>query len=89
MSYELKDGQGSLFKNNKTKDTQPDYTGEVKINNKVYRLSAWIKEGKNGKFMSLSCQESQESKKDLNDSVPFRFVMGVGVTLPLFFGRLQ
>lgn len=68
MSYELKDGQGSLFKNNKTKETQPDYTGEVKIEGKVYRLSAWIKEGKNGKFMSLSCQEN---KKDLNDSVPF------------------
>ena len=86
MSYELKDGQGSLFKNNKTKDTQPDYTGEIKIEGKVYRLSAWIKEGKNGKFMSLSCQES---KKDLNDSVPFQFNNGVGETLPFFFWRLQ
>lgn len=56
-NYEPKDGSGALFKNDKKeKDTHPDYKGSILINGVDYWLSAWIKEGKSGKFMSLSAQ---------------------------------
>ena len=68
MPYEQKDGSGALFKNNrKEKDTHPDYRGDAKINGQDYWLSAWIKEGKNGKFFSLSIQPKEERR------VPQRF----------------
>lgn len=47
--------RGVLFKNDrKETDNHPDYTGRIDIDGKEYFLSAWIKEGKKGKFMSLS-----------------------------------
>ena len=47
--------RGALFKNGKKEtDRHPDYTGRIDIDGKEYFLSAWIKEGKKGKFMSLS-----------------------------------
>ena len=59
--YEMKDGTGSLFKNDrKEKETQPDYTGKIKINGEEMQLSAWIKTSKKGtKFMSLSFKPFQ------------------------------
>ncbi len=83
MAYELKDGQGSLFKNDKKGvEKRPDYRGDIKIDGTVYQLSAWLKEGKNGKFMSLNAQlkedrprrqeqESPQKQEDLNDDIPW------------------
>ena len=56
MAYEAKPGTFSLFKNqNKQKETHPDYSGDGKDfdGNEIY-VSAWLKDGKNGKFMSCS-----------------------------------
>ena len=47
--------RGVLFKNDrKETEKHPDYTGKIDIDGTEYYLSAWIKTGRNGKFMSLS-----------------------------------
>ena len=81
MAYELRDGQGSLFKNErKESEKHPDYTGSAKIDGREFWLSAWIKEGAKGKFMSLALKPKDEQARvpgsaktpvDLDDSVPF------------------
>ena len=52
---EKRDNSGVLFKNDK-KDTEkhPDYKGNIMVDGNEYWLSAWIKEGKTGKFMGLA-----------------------------------
>lgn len=82
MEKQARDNSGVLFKNDK-KETEkhPDYKGSILINGTDYWLSAWIKEGKSGKFMGLavSPKEAQQqapkpaSKRveDMDDSVPF------------------
>lgn len=53
MAYEMNPGQFSLFKNErKEKDTHPDYTGKIMLEDGEHYLDAWLKEGKKGKFMS-------------------------------------
>lgn len=55
MAYELRDGQGTLFKNdNRTADNHPNARGEAMIGGVVYEVAAWTKDGRNGKFQSLS-----------------------------------
>ncbi len=56
--YELKEGQGSLFRNDeKATERHPDYSGTILIGGVAYYLSGWIKESQNGrKYMSLSAK---------------------------------
>ena len=57
MSYAQRPESGVLFRNDKkTKDNQPDYQGEALIDGKLWKMSAWLKDGKKGKFMSFSFQ---------------------------------
>ena len=77
MEYEKRDG-GALFKNaKKSKDTHPDFTGNITIEGVDYRLSGWNKESKNGvKYMSLALnkkeeQKTKESIKEDTDDLPF------------------
>lgn len=68
MAYELRDNSGSAFKNQKKdKDTHPDYSGEVKIDGKVYWLSTWVKKDKNGNHWFSHAFKPKEFKQALPD----------------------
>ena len=71
MAYEPKAGSFSLFKNDrKEKDTHPDYRGDgLDLSGNPVWVSAWLKEGAKGKFMSCSMQPKeakQENKPGAN-----------------------
>jgi len=71
--------RGVLFKNDrKEKETHPDYKGSCEINGEEMWMSAWIKDGKTGKFMSLSFTPKEQPKKtdfkpdqDFDEDIPF------------------
>lgn len=79
----VRDNSGVLFRSDrKDNDRAPDYKGSIMVNGTDYWLSAWIKEGKSGKFMGLAVSPKetqaqpvkQASKRvdDLDDGlVPF------------------
>ena len=65
------ENRGVLFKNNrKEKDSQPDYTGTGNWNGQDFQISAWVKEGKNGKFFSFSFQEPYQPKEQAKGYQP-------------------
>jgi hypothetical protein len=79
---EQRDNSGVLFKEqDKKTPNHPDYKGNITVNGKPYWLSAWIKEGKTGKFMGLavspkeemntSSPKSKPSIEDMDEDIPF------------------
>ncbi len=63
--------RGALFKNDrKDSDKHPDYSGNVNVGGIEYWLSAWIKEGKKGKFMSLSVKPKEEQRTISQRAMP-------------------
>jgi hypothetical protein len=79
MAYELNEGQGTLFRNDKKEEgsKQPDYRGEINVGGTLMEVAGWIKEGKRGKWVSLKVQAKQEREpasapaKALTDDIPF------------------
>jgi len=82
MAYVSKPGSFTLFKNQKKEaDNHPDYRGDgMDMNGEPVWVSAWIREGAKGKFMSCSMQhknKDQPVKKkagdmsDLDNDIPF------------------
>lgn len=78
MTYEQKDNSGAIFKNDKGDNSRrPDYTGNAMINGQPMKISAWVKDGKRGKFLSLSFSEPKpvekpvEAAQDFDDNIPF------------------
>lgn len=87
MAFEQRDNSGALFKNTrKEQETHADYNGTALINGVEMYVNAWVKEGKNGKFFSLSFKAKNGAAKsdkpktyvsgkevtdDLDDQIPF------------------
>lgn len=72
MAYELKNLQGSLFKNDrKETEKQPDYNGSCMIGGLEFWISAWIKrqEGKKT-FMSLAFTKKDDGAPKATTSTP-------------------
>ena len=63
MAYELKEMQGSLFKNSKkTTELHPDYTGKIKVNGVELQLSAWVAKTKAGEtYLNIKAKEAMPS----------------------------
>lgn len=65
MAYEPKPGSFSLFKNNKDgNEKRPDYTGDgMSLDGTPIKVSAWLKDGAKGKFMSCKFEEKTGAPK--------------------------
>jgi len=79
MAYEMKEGQGSLFREKeKQSDNHPDYKGTCVVNGNTLQIAGWLKESKSGlKYMSLSIQPPREkgekpkpAKVEFDDDAP-------------------
>lgn len=76
-NFEQKEGQGSLFKDEKKTGSQPDYRGSVKIKGETYKLAGWVKDSKTGKkFLSLKIEAidltpKKESNESTGGDLPF------------------
>jgi len=74
MAYD-NTNRGVLFTNKKTKENQPDKTGQINIQGKIWELSGWNKTSSKGnEFTSLSVREptlkkTQTSEKE--DDIPY------------------
>lgn len=75
--------RGSLFKNDKGgNEARPDYTGNLDVEGKPYRLAAWIKVSQKtgNKFLSITVQPREEqpttetqgpAEEAITDELPF------------------
>jgi hypothetical protein len=75
MADRSRENSGALFKNDrKETDKHPDYTGVLDVAGTEYRISAWLKTGPKGRYMSLAVREKEERAprpKDDDDEIPF------------------
>jgi hypothetical protein len=78
-NFTPKEGFGALFRNTKkTEEKQPDYRGNIQVKGENFVLVAWVKDGKNGKFLSMKVEsqdmtERKPVKSEENESndLPF------------------
>lgn len=67
-----RDNSGSISKNrNKTNPKGPDMKGSANIGGSDYWISGWVKEGEDGKWISLAfdVKEQQRPRKQANDDI--------------------
>jgi len=71
--------RGALFKNTRReKDSHPEYNGSINVDGHDYWISGWVKDGRSGKFFSLSVKRkdgtadrpAQEFKAAVKQSFP-------------------
>ena len=56
-----KTNRGSLSKNKKKEnETHSDYNGSINVDGVEFWLNAWIKDGKDGKWMSLQIKKKEK-----------------------------
>jgi hypothetical protein len=76
MNFQQRDLTGSLFRNErKSKDTDADFTGSVRIGGYEYWVNAWGKtSAKSGKrYLSLSLRPKRvaEERRSVEDAIDF------------------
>jgi hypothetical protein len=81
MAYEQKPGDFALFKNDKEgNEKRPDYTGSgLDLSGQRIKISAWIKQGAKGNFMSCRIQPMTRGepaprsapRKNVDEDIPF------------------
>ena len=79
MPWEHKPGQFALFKNQEKKSEKaPDYRGNgMNLDGQMIEVAAWLKDGKNGKFMSCQIKPQGEiqgqriRKEHPDEDIPF------------------
>lgn len=68
MSYQPKEGNGALFKNDKADNpARPDYRGDLMVGGVLYEVSAWIKplpSDASKRFLSLAAKPKQARQND-------------------------
>lgn len=63
MTGEKRDNSGALFKAKPNENPKwPQYEGSVMVDGREFWISAWIKEGKSGKFFSLAFKPKPSAK---------------------------
>ena len=71
MAHITKNNSGSLWKNSykeNEEDKKPNFTGEVRINDKLMRVAAWNNTTKAGKeYICMVFEEAEEKEEE----VPF------------------
>jgi hypothetical protein len=64
-------GHGALFKNlKKEKPAHPDYQGDCTIKGRKFWMSAWIKEGAKGKYMSVAFRQAEDKPTETKPKPP-------------------
>lgn len=81
MAFEHKEGQGSLFKNDKQNDRQPDYKGTILINSISYEIAAWKRTSQKGE-QYLSLQVSLPHERTVRSSSPLQPTLNTYTSLP-------
>lgn len=71
-----KELSGTLSRNKrKEKDSHPDYNGSALIEGVEYWISGWVKDGDDGKWLSLSFkpkdQQAQPKPAEKEDDLPW------------------
>lgn len=67
----MKEGQGSLFKNEKQNDRQPDFKGRIMIGGAMYEVAGWQRTAQNGKnYISLQAALPREKTDAPASPVP-------------------
>ena len=71
MAYEHKDGQGSMFRNEKQNDRQPDYKGTIVINGTTYEIAGWERTSQKGSsYISLQASLPRERDAQQGNGAP-------------------
>lgn len=66
-----RDNSGTLGKNQRReKDTHPEYNGKCVIDGREYWISAWVKDGQNGKFFSLAFKPKEQQQERRQSAPP-------------------
>jgi hypothetical protein len=64
MINSQRERSGILFKNDrKTSANHPDYKGSATLGGEEFYISGWIKQGRNGKFLSLSFTSKTDQRE--------------------------